>query len=291
MTELAPEQIRQAAQALRAQRPAYESLLQCYEEIFVVQEKCRAELSFPVPSPSAALLDLKEKEASPLIDATGFAYDATAAADLLVRICRILQKHNPQLAADAGRIHQARDAQFQPQALFAALLNADQAYFHQTSHVLGVQSSVLSFVAYCSLRPFLSYCADRLSAFRREWDQGCCPICGHAPGIATLDETGRRHLRCSFCWHRWSFPRSACPFCEVRRPHGGQYLYSESEEELRAELCETCRRYIKTVDVRKAGRPVYPALEQVASLHLDLLARRQGYESGAELPLQDGGRP
>jgi hypothetical protein len=36
---------------------------------------------------------------------------------------------------------------------------------------------------------------------------------------------------------------------------------------------------VKTVDGRKLARPVYPPLEQVATLHLDLKAAEAGYES------------
>jgi hypothetical protein len=38
-----------------------------------------------------------------------------------------------------------------------------------------------------------------------------------------------------------------------------------------------CRRYLKVVDTRKMVRSFYPPLEQVASLHLDMLAAEKGY--------------
>lgn len=291
MKKLAPGQIRRAAQILKSQRPAYENLLQCYEEIFVAQEECRSALDFAVPRPSENLLAIREKEALPLIGSDEFRFDTAAATDLMHRICRILQAQNPQLSTDAENIARAPTTEFAPAELFSALLREDESYFNETARVLAVDRSALAFIAYCSLRPSLSYCADRLSDLRREWEKGYCPICGHLPGIAILDEAGRRFLSCSFCWHQWPFARSSCPFCETRRPDAGKYLYSESEKDLRVELCESCGRYIKTVDMRTAHRPVYPALEQVASLHLDLLARKQGYESGAQLPLEVGGRP
>jgi len=287
MNTMTPEQIRRAAAALRTQRPAYEALLRCYEEIFVAQEEHGASLDFAVPGASETPLAVKKQSALPLIDSADFTYDPEAAAELLIRICRILEATNPQLAEDAGRIAAGCGAQFRPRDLFAALLGENDVYFDETAHAVGVESRVLSFAAYCSLRPALSYCAGHLSGLRAEWEKGCCPICGHLPGIAVLDENGRRTLHCSFCWHPWAFPRSACPFCETRRPGAGKYLYSDAEKELRADLCESCDRYIKAVDTREARRPVYPPLEQVASLHLDLLARKHGYRSGARLPLQE----
>jgi FdhE protein len=63
------------------------------------------------------------------------------------------------------------------------------------------------------------------------------------------------------------------------------YLYSESEKAFRVDCCENCRKYIKTVDARSANRPIYPPLEQVASLHLDIKAREGGFEAGIPLHL------
>jgi FdhE protein len=45
------------------------------------------------------------------------------------------------------------------------------------------------------------------------------------------------------------------------------------------ETCERCKGYIKTVDERKLpeGELVFPVVEEAATLHLDLLAEREGY--------------
>jgi FdhE protein len=57
------------------------------------------------------------------------------------------------------------------------------------------------------------------------------------------------------------------------------YLYSEEEKEYRLDACDSCRTYIKTVDTRVIDRRTYPALEQIASLHLDLKASEAGYSA------------
>jgi FdhE protein len=46
------------------------------------------------------------------------------------------------------------------------------------------------------------------------------------------------------------------------------------------DVCENCKRFIKTVDLRKISRIIYPPLEQVATLHLDMKAAEAGYVSG-----------
>ena len=68
-----------------------------------------------------------------------------------------------------------------------------------------------------------------------------------------------------------------CPFCSQTKVSSIDYLYSDDEPEYRVNLCAGCNRYLKVVDTRKMMRRFYPPLEQVASLHLDMLAAEKGY--------------
>ncbi len=45
------------------------------------------------------------------------------------------------------------------------------------------------------------------------------------------------------------------------------------------EVCEKCKRYIKTVDEGKLSEneDVLPLVEDTATLYLDLIAQREGY--------------
>jgi FdhE protein len=44
---------------------------------------------------------------------------------------------------------------------------------------------------------------------------------------------------------------------------------------VRLEECGTCRRYLKTVDLRRRGDAV-PVVEELATIELDLWAREKG---------------
>ncbi|OQX11520.1 MAG: hypothetical protein BWK80_44610, partial [Desulfobacteraceae bacterium IS3] len=79
--------------------------------------------------------------------------------------------------------------------------------------------------------------------------------------------------------HKWPTLRIACPFCENRNTEKLHYLYSEEEKEYRTDVCESCGKYIKTVDLRKTGRIFYAPLEQIATLHLDMKAKEAGFKS------------
>ena len=45
------------------------------------------------------------------------------------------------------------------------------------------------------------------------------------------------------------------------------------------------KTYIKAVDRRNADRIIYPPLEFVATLHLDIKAQEMGFNSGIQLEL------
>jgi len=63
------------------------------------------------------------------------------------------------------------------------------------------------------------------------------------------------------------------------------YFYSDQEKDNRIDVCDSCKTYIKAVDTRKADRIIYPPLEFVATLHLDIKAQEMGFKSGIPLEL------
>ena len=63
-------------------------------------------------------------------------------------------------------------------------------------------------------------------------------------------------------------------------------FYSEEDKEARVDLCNQCKKYIKTVDIREVERLVYPALEHISNLHLDIKAQEMGFSSCMDLYMQ-----
>jgi FdhE protein len=48
----------------------------------------------------------------------------------------------------------------------------------------------------------------------------------------------------------------------------------------RVDTCKACSRYIKTRDSRKGNNEVPLDVEDLLTIHLDLLAAREGFERG-----------
>jgi FdhE protein len=285
-----PEQIHAAAQALQRLRPAYRELLRFYEKIFIAQEASKAHINLEPVQITSELRAIKRREKLPLVDVSDFSFDPQSARDLLLIICDIIQSHNRKMTDAAGTIIRGLDQEIEPLVFFSSLLKGDDAYFDMTAAALEIDKNALAFVAYSSLKPSVVLCAEQLSGYLKNlvaWEKGCCPICGNFPGLAVLDHDGRRLLYCNFCWTTWPTKRIFCPFCEKTGGENLHTVYSEDEKDLRVDVCDDCRKYLKAVDSRATERIIYPPMEQIASLHLDINARQKGYDSGIKLVLPD----
>jgi hypothetical protein len=109
-----------------------------------------------------------------------------------------------------------------------------------------------------------------------------CPRCGGPPQLGYFALTGEtlvtgpRHLVCARCAAAWVHPRMVCAGCgeetTSRLP-----VYSEAERfpHLRIDGCETCRRYLLVVDLRRDAAAV-PVVDELAALPLDLYAQERG---------------
>ncbi|MFH1025819.1 MAG: formate dehydrogenase accessory protein FdhE, partial [Nitrospirota bacterium] len=113
---------------------------------------------------------------------------------------------------------------------------------------------------------------------QESWWRGYCPICGSEPSIAEFKEEGARFLVCSSCNFEWRFNRLKCPFCENDNHEKLRYFYTEKEgKAYRIDVCEKCKRYIKTIDVAALDVDFIPLLEDIGTLHLDIVAQKEGY--------------
>jgi FdhE protein len=106
-----------------------------------------------------------------------------------------------------------------------------------------------------------------------------CPFCDRKPGLAILRQQGdgaRRSLLCSFCHAEWEFRRVVCPRCGEEE-NGKLPVYIANDfGHIRVECCDTCKTYIKSVDLTKNGL-AEPVVDEIASVPLDLWAQKQGY--------------
>jgi len=109
--------------------------------------------------------------------------------------------------------------------------------------------------------------------------QASCPICGALPVVGVLREEGqgaKRTLVCALCLAERDYLRVVCLACGEQQFDALPIYTAEQFAHVRIEACESCRRYLKTIDLTKDGLAV-PPVDDIASVSLDLWARERGY--------------
>jgi len=88
---------------------------------------------------------------------------------------------------------------------------------------------------------------------------------------------GSRQLQCATCFTRWPFPRVRCARCGEEDERRLGYYRSSAFDHLRVDACDTCKHYLKSVDLTRLGIAV-PVVDEVAGAALDLWARDHDYQ-------------
>ena len=110
-----------------------------------------------------------------------------------------------------------------------------------------------------------------------------CPRCGGLPQVSYLSDggealvSGPRMLACCRCGESWVHPRMTCAGCgEQTTTKLPIFADEERFPHLRADACESCQRYVITVDLRKDPEAV-PLVDELAALPLDLYVQERGF--------------
>ncbi|MEI6705089.1 MAG: formate dehydrogenase accessory protein FdhE [Deltaproteobacteria bacterium] len=197
-------------------------------------------------------------------------------------VVSVLEQKGTEGDESLERIAQALSSgQFDPEPLLLAILERRRGPLDETAVSLDVPAPLVEYIFEIPLKTALERCAAGFSgdAFV-DWQENVCPVCGARPGMAELSgEEGRRRLSCSACFYTWPFKRMKCPSCGCEDAEKLSY-FTAGEGATRVDTCQACSRYIKTRDSRKGGADVPLEVEDLLTIHLDLLASREGFERG-----------
>lgn len=141
------------------------------------------------------------------------------------------------------------------------------------------------FFAKALLQPYARWLAESgVRPLDRELERGenRCPFCGGRAQVSMLRtrepsaESGGRELLCATCLTAWTFRRVLCANCGEERPAMLGYFHTPAYDHVRVEACDTCKHYIKGVDLTRLGLAV-PLVDEVAAAALDVWAHEHGY--------------
>ncbi len=140
-------------------------------------------------------------------------------------------------------------------------------------------SDAAQLLAAASLQPFGELVRSRASPHATQQTYAVCPYCHRKPGFGVLRQMGEgaaRSLVCGFCLAEWDFRRIVCPGCGEGNERKLAVFSASDFDYIRVECCNTCKTYIKTVDLTKNGR-AEPLVDELVSAPLDLWAAEHGY--------------
>jgi FdhE protein len=195
------------------------------------------------------------------------------------RFGRFLEEVAPRATetlADLAQGLELRGAEIQRRLMEAWLANQP---LEEIALDLGTDPRALDFFPRAFVQPIAEWLAAQAGPPSEEWQEAFCPQCGRLPQLALLrDEQlikGRHLLECSLCRTLWPFRRGTCPHCGESKPKRIQFHESEEYPHVRLVECQSCRAYLKIVDLRKNGLAI-PFIEEIATVELDLWADEQG---------------
>ena len=146
------------------------------------------------------------------------------------------------------------------------------------------QDAVDEYLARAASAPVLEALGPAAAqAWPGERAERTCPRCGGLPQLSYLTDAGEtlvsgpRLLLCCRCGESWAHQRMTCAGCgEESTSKLPIFADAERFPHLRADACETCKRYVITIDLRKEPQAV-PVVDELVALPLDLYVKERGF--------------
>jgi formate dehydrogenase accessory protein FdhE len=140
-------------------------------------------------------------------------------------------------------------------------------------------SDARGFLGQAFLQPYAELIRSRSTPRAIQTSHALCPFCNRKPALGVLRQMGdggARSMMCSFCGAEWDFRRIVCPGCGEENDKHLVVFTASDFDYIRVECCDSCKTYIKTIDLTKDGH-AEPLVDELASAPLDLWAREHGY--------------
>ncbi len=255
--------------------PLYHEFIKILKDVFILRQESASkhkENIFPLDEKTAeqklsagnSLVNMNQDAFSPFLPQQYF--------------LELLTMRNPGSAEDIKRKLLAGELDYEelirksftiPKAACIAVEEDDEAF------------DLLDFLLKESMHPFFALLTQEYKALiaGSKWSKGRCPVCGQEASLSFLktEEEGKRYLFCAQCALEWAVNRIQCPFCDNEKQQKLGFFTIGNDEKYRVYICHQCKKYIKTIDTRKVPGQMDLEVENLITLHLDILARKEGY--------------
>jgi len=261
---------------IRSEKSTYNDILSLFEKIFIERDKVQQTLPPPKDSLDQDGITLRIQEGFPLLEQQHIHEACKTAETYFFRLLEVVSFSNPDAVGKIREVMEEKEFTFEK--IVNTMMTSEAETFFQALE----ERTLLLFLIKESLRPVLHVYREGLkgNVDLTTWSEGACPICGSFPSFSELrGEEGKRYLFCLDCGMEWEFERIKCPFCNNQDQKKMGYFSSDTDRFYRVMLCSSCKRYIKAADYREALKGVVPEVDHLATLHLDLIAKKEGYRT------------
>ena len=172
-----------------------------------------------------------------------------------------------------------------PAAVVAALAATDEAERRRmlvavADGLFEIERLGESALVAAALQVWYSFHAAQVpSESLRNVGETICPCCGGVPACSTIvgwpQAQNMRYLTCSLCQTMWNHVRVKCVACGATTGVSFRSIEGSSGE-ISAEVCDTCRSYVKQFNQNK-NPYLEPVADDVASFGLDIMLREDGW--------------
>ncbi len=249
-----------------------------YRELLEIQSEAEEKAALPELKLDKDEITRRLESGRSIIGYEDFVFDRELANTTFRRIAKLLAAY-PEMLGPVPESLSGTDSTLKAEWIQSWFKDEDIS----DKEIADAPPLLLAALTQLTLRPFLTGYAQALKENIRQekWRQSRCPVCGAKPEFAYLEkEVGARWCLCSACATEWFFKRMQCPYCD--NTDGKTLSFLTSDDGLyRLYLCEQCKSYLKSIDLRKTTRDVVMALESLTTVAMDAQAQEKGYHRGA----------
>jgi formate dehydrogenase accessory protein FdhE len=184
-----------------------------------------------------------------------------------------------ELVAEHGPVTLAEFARQLAAASPGSWSDTLSGYWNAGGHELRANAAFEQFLPRAFLQPYAEQLVGDVAGRQIAGSPTLCPVCGARPLLGVLrpeGDGGKRFLMCSFCLREWEFRRIFCATCGEETENKLPVYVAEQFPQMRVEGCETCKFYLRTIDMTKDGNAV-PLVDDLAAIPLSLWAEEHGY--------------
>jgi formate dehydrogenase maturation protein FdhE len=249
------------ADRLASPHSAAREFLEFYKHVASFQRNLRVKI--------AAMSEIKPAGLS--TDAPREEFDLTLLLPHFRGYLSVIEQNAPPALAES-----ARQMALLPSDSWIASLEAYWKYAGTYDQQLG---AFAQFLPRAFLQPYVEFRAALTPKPPPLGTPRLCPVCSSRPLLGVLrpeGDGGKRFLLCSFCLQEWEFRRILCPTCGEEAENKLPVYVAEDSPHVRVEACDTCKFYLRTIDLTRDGHAV-PLVDDLASIPHTLWAHEEGY--------------